>query len=209
MLTNRLSSVDSRKPRKQPAPALKQRVLEAARALYFEGGVAGISARKIAVRLGCSATAIYLHYDGIGDVLHHLRMEGHAKLARALAEAPASLAPVERLIEMQRRYYLFGTENRDYFRLMFPVDLAATALTAAVREEAFSLDIVKQCAQEAIETGTLRPGSDATIVANVVWMHVHGLTATVVSGHSSATAEGREAEVLEALLEATRAWMIA
>src|SRR5215813_9108413 len=63
------------------AQGLKSAILDAARALCFSEGVAGISARKIARQVGCSATAIYLHYRNLGDVLHHLRMEGHQLLA--------------------------------------------------------------------------------------------------------------------------------
>src|SRR5262252_5312310 len=65
-------------------------------------GVAGVSARKIARRVGCSATAIYLHYRNLGDVLHHLRMEGHRLLAEYFRAVDPALSPLQRLREMGR-----------------------------------------------------------------------------------------------------------
>src|SRR3954451_3895242 len=76
---------------------LKRALLDAARRLCFAEGVDGISARKIARDVGCSATALYLHYENVEDVLHHLRMEGHALLARYFREAVGG-APLARLV---------------------------------------------------------------------------------------------------------------
>src|SRR5262245_21670650 len=98
---------------------LKPAILDAARALCFSEGVTGISARKIARRVGCSATAIYLHYRNLGDVLHHLRMEGHQLLAEYFRTADPALPPLERLREMGRAYHRFGLDHPNYYELMF------------------------------------------------------------------------------------------
>src|SRR5712692_8044575 len=88
-------------PRKR-TEKLKTAVLDAARKLCFAEGVDGVSARKIAREVGCSATAIYLYYRNIDDVLHHLRMEGHALLAEYFRGVDGSRSPIERLRDTGR-----------------------------------------------------------------------------------------------------------
>src|SRR6266849_4925164 len=95
----------TRKPAK-PAPRrsenMRSAILDAARSLCFEGGTDAVSARKIAKEVGCSATAIYLYYRNIDDVLHHLRMEGHALLAEYFRGVDGSRSPIERLRDTGR-----------------------------------------------------------------------------------------------------------
>ena len=52
---------------------LADRILDAAREICFEAGAEGVSARKIASIVGCTAPAIYRHFKGIDHVLHALR----------------------------------------------------------------------------------------------------------------------------------------
>ena len=66
-----------------------------------------------------SATALYLHFKGIEDVLDQLRIEGHEVLARYLRSADPKLPAPARIREMGRAYYRFGLENPRYFDLMF------------------------------------------------------------------------------------------
>ena len=93
------------------AARLKRRILDAARRLYFAHGADGVSARKIAAAVGVSPTAIYLHFRGIDDLLHALRMEGHGKLAEYLRAVDPTLPALERLGAMGRAYHRFGLET--------------------------------------------------------------------------------------------------
>ena len=166
-----------------------------------------MSARKIAAEVGCSATAIYLHFDSIEHVLHEIRMEGHALLVRYLMGPPESLSTVERLCAMQRAYHRFGIENPGYFRAMFSSRVDAATLGALVTSEGASLDVVRAAVALGIERGELRDEIDPVVVTNISWMSVHGLTSMVVSGHATVTAPGRETQLLDALTDATRAWL--
>jgi len=166
-----------------------------------------VSARKIAAEIGCSATAIYLHFDSIEHVLHEIRMEGHALLVGYLMRPPESMSAVERLCAMQRAYHSFGIENPSYFRVMFSSRVNAAPLGALVTSEGASLDVVRAAAALGIERGELRDDLDPVVVANISWMSVHGLTSMVVSGHAAVTAPGLEARLLDSLTDATRAWL--
>ena len=49
--------------------SLRDRISQAAQELFLEGGVEAISMRKVADRVGISATAIYRHYKDKDELL--------------------------------------------------------------------------------------------------------------------------------------------
>ena len=195
------------RPTHAPGTALRTRVIDAARRLCFTRGVEGVSARKIAAEIGCSATAIYLHFDSIEHVLHEIRMEGHGVLVEYLRRPPESMHTVERLCAMQRQYHCFGVENPSYFRVMFLSRVDAAQLGRIVVSEGASLDVVRSAVAFGVQRGELCGDLDPVVVANVCWMSVHGLTSMVVSGHAAVTAPGLEIQLLDAVTNATRAWL--
>jgi AcrR family transcriptional regulator len=161
----------------------------------------------VAAEVGCSPTAIYLYYESIEHVLHHLRLEGHALLAEYLRRPAATLDAPARLTAMQAEYLRFGREHPSYFALMFLARLPERPLRDVFRDESDTLAIVREAALAGAEAGTVRSDLDAGLIANEVWLLVHGLTAAIVSGHVAVTAPGREAELLRGVQEATRAWL--
>jgi AcrR family transcriptional regulator len=92
---------------------LKRAILDAARRLCLSDGIDGVSARKIAREVGCSPSAIYFYYRNVDEVLHHLRMEGHAVLSGYFAEG--STARYRRGVgcAMSEAYFRFGREPLD------------------------------------------------------------------------------------------------
>jgi AcrR family transcriptional regulator len=188
-------------------PGLRERLLDAARTLCFEEGVAGVSARKIAARVGCSATAIYLHFESIEHVLHAIRMEGHALLTSYLQRPGPELHAVERICRMQREYHRFGLEHDIYFRVMFSSRVDGGPLGELVVAEGASLGVVRAAAAMGIARGEIDASLDPLVIANVCWMSVHGLTSMVVSGHAAVTAPNLGDELLSGVTHATRAWL--
>ena len=184
---------------------LKPAILDAARQLCFADGVDGISARKIAAHVGCSATAIYLHYDNLDDVLHHLRMEGHALLARYFREAGGK-NPLERLVGMAHAYYRFGVEQPRYYELMF-LHRYAEARRELVQQEIFTLMLVRDAVQSAIDARTIRTDVDAFTLAHGLWSTMHGLTSLAVTGLLVQTAPGQDRVLLDGVIESLRRWI--
>lgn len=182
-------------------------VLDAARKLCFEGGPDGVTARRVAAEVGCTAPAIYRHYRGMEQILHALRMEGHGLLGAYLDAPPRDQPCVGRLAAMQDEYFRFGCEHPRYFGLMFPACLGAGATAGIGAEEAATLLIVRDEAARGIERGEIRTDLDPLVVANHCWLAVHSLTATHVSGHLAFTAPGLCEELLEQAKQATVAWL--
>jgi AcrR family transcriptional regulator len=205
MLTSRVAELPRRRRRR--SDNLKEAVLDAARKLCFAEGVDGISARKIARQVGCSATAIYLYYRNIDDVLHHLRMEGHALLADYFHRVDSSLPPLERLLEMGKAYHRFGVEHPKYYELMFLSRFDDVPRREFIQQEIFTLLLVRDVVKEGMEKGEIRRDFDPLILANGVWSNMHGLTSLAISGLLLQTAPGHDEDLLRAVLEGIERWI--
>jgi AcrR family transcriptional regulator len=186
---------------------LERRILDAARRLYFAHGSEGVSARKIAGAVGVSPTAIYLHFRGIPDVLHALRMEGHEKLATYLRAVDAKLPALERLAAMGRAYQRFGLENRHYYELMFLIRSADAPRRKAVQQELFTLMLLRDAVTAGIATGDLRDDLDPMVVTTALWAKVHGVTSLAVSGLMMQASVEEQDAVLAAVFDAIAAWL--
>ena len=66
----------------------RQRLLAAALELVEEEGVEALSMRRLAARVGVSATALYRHFADKDELLQHLVDEANLELGRYLFPAP-------------------------------------------------------------------------------------------------------------------------
>ena len=186
---------------------LRAAILEAARKICFAEGADGVSARRLAKAVGTSPMAIYVHFENIDDVLHHLRMEGHAILADYLKSPSSRLGPLRRVIETQRAYYRFGVEHPNHYQLMFLVRQKAPPTREAVQREIGTLLMLRDALVRGIHAGEIRDDLDPMILANEVWLQIHGLTSLTVLKLLIHTAPGHQEALLEATLESIEKWL--
>lgn len=176
----------------------RARILAAARKLWFAEGPAGVSARRIAEAVGCSPTAIYLYYRNLGEVIEHLRLEGHALLAERL-RAVRGAGARERLEAMGRAYHRFGVENPRFYALMFGLEPTPPS-RRAVQREMFTLMILHEAVRAGIDRGELRADLDPMVATNALWAEMHGVTSLAVSGLLVETAGGHPEAIFEMVL---------
>lgn len=188
---------------------LKRAILDAARRLCLKDGIDGVSARKIAREVGCSPTAIYLHYRNLDEVLHHLRMEGHAVLSRYFAEVDRSLSPRRRLRAMGEAYFRFGHEHPYDYELMFLHRFKEVPGREFVSREIFTLLEVRDVVKQGMDAGEIRRDLDPLVVANGIWSNMHGLTSLAIAGLLLQTAPGLEDRLLDGVLESIDRWIAA
>jgi len=142
-------------------------------------------------------------------VVHeHLRLEGHALLAGYLAAAGPDLPVVERIRAMGRAYHRFGLEHPREYALMFNVRAEETPRHEALVREMETLMQLRRVVEEGIARGELRADIDPMVTTNALWAQIHGVTALTVSRLLAETTHGDEAAVVEAVLDATTAWIV-
>jgi len=94
-------------------------ILDCARDLYLERGLAGFSMRKVAECAGLSATAIYRHFENKEALLMAVAEEGFRLFATYLWHGLEGATPLERLALTGHGYARFGVENPGYYRVIF------------------------------------------------------------------------------------------
>ncbi len=100
--------------------AVKERILETALQIVIEEGFENLSMRKIASRLGITATTIYNYYTSKDELYFAIRIHGFQMVAQMFEEAYEEHdEPHERARAMLERQIRFGIEYPDYYDVMF------------------------------------------------------------------------------------------
>ena len=156
----------------------RQQLLEAARDLYAQHGPEGLSMRKVAQRVGVSATAIYRHYADKETLVMAVCEEGFRLFELSLMRGMRAKAPLDRLRMTGQGYLDFALEHPSYYRVMF---MAAHPEFKKLQQESalayspsfqFLIDRVSECQR----AGLLRQ-EDPQMTALSLWAHCHGLIA--------------------------------
>ena len=151
-------------------------ILAHARDLYLEEGLHGLSMRKLAKRVGLTATAIYRHFEDKEDLLAKVIEEGFEIFASYLHRSLSGTTPEERMLMSGEAYLDFALDHPKYYEIIFVLPDAIWRKRAPEGGHAsnqtfrFLTDRVREC----MESGAL-PKGDAEEVALSMWAHVHGL----------------------------------
>jgi AcrR family transcriptional regulator len=118
----------------------KAKILDAASALFLEGGAAALSVRAIARKAGMSTIGIYSHFQGKQGILEALYIEGFEKVSAAMQAGLEGLSPREAVLQAARNYLANATENAAHYRLIFgevEADFTPSEAAYAAGAEAF------------------------------------------------------------------------
>lgn len=168
------------------ASETRDRIVEEARDLYLTGGLSALSMRKVAERVGVSATALYRHFDDKEALLVAVVQAGFERFTSYLLRGLAGKTPAERLARTGEGYLRFALENSSYYRIMFMTsreDFGFDQLPDASRQIlARSFQLLVDRVRECQDAGTLRAGEPEEI-AVLIWSFVHGLVSLYLAGH--------------------------
>jgi AcrR family transcriptional regulator len=185
--------------------ALRQKILDAARALIMRDGFAALTMRNIASKIEYSPAAIYLHFRDRDEIAKELSREGYAQLYEALKPAAAINDPRERLSEIGRAYVRFGMENPETYRLIFMDYNYLAAVFGGDSQEAAD-DASRGAFNLLMETAAALPTrADATPqqIAETLWAGVHGIVSLKLTcpDFPMSTAEQLESIMTKALVK--------
>lgn len=170
----------SHERRAREKEALRESILRAAGEVFLERGYDGLSMRRVAERIGYTATTIYLYFKNKDDLLFALLNEGYAELGQRLAAAATEERdPLQRLTAIGRAYIAFGLERPLLYQVMFMrrADFLAARFNES-RDDAIHyinpFHVLAQAVTNTLEAGALKPG-DVMTYAMSFWSVVHGL----------------------------------
>lgn len=178
----------------------RKKILEAAKSLFLSQGYAHTSMRKIAMKVGISATTIYLYYTDKADVIHALHQDGFKLLYQQFKALMNVEDPFERLKAMGRCYIQFALENRDYYEIMFVMreslkhveheDLKGEGWQEGKSAFQSITSVIKACQ----EVGYFQ-GRDLMEMTISLWANVHGLCNLTNNGRIRLVLERSESDV--------------
>ncbi len=160
----------------------RERLLAAAERLFAEQGVAGVSMRRIAQAMGCSATTPYRYFADKEEILASVRAAAFDRFATTIEAAFARRgSPVERSAAVGRAYWDFAMREPDAYRLMF--DMAQPdddRYPDLVRAGARARGCMTAHIRELVSAG--RIAGDPDLLSHVIWSATHGIVVLKLAG---------------------------
>jgi AcrR family transcriptional regulator len=181
----------SRVRREQQKEGLRRVILDVAGELFLEQGYEGFSMRRVAERIGYSATTIYRYYEDKDDLLYAVVNEGFSEFARQLTQAAEGARdPLKRLEALWHAYVRFGLENPVYYQMMFMqrADLLFESRRERTQPMIESFDTLQRAVRTAMDAGVMKRG-DVETHSRVIWSLVHGVTALALADPKRFTPE--------------------
>lgn len=154
---------------------LRQLILDAAQAIIETNGLAGLSAREIARRIGYSPGTIYNMFQNLDDVVLHVEARVLDELDNRIAAMPAGASPGENVYKLAETYLSFTSERPKLWNLLFEHYMPGGADTPPWYQQ--KLEMLMSRVESAMEP--LFPASETMArqrSARVLWAGVHGIT---------------------------------
>lgn len=181
-----------------------ERILGEAMELFQEDGLAAVTMRAVAARVGVSPMAIYRHYANRDELLKGLIAEAQALFLNYLQQAQAGRDAWERLSLSGRAYLRFALEHPREYALVFQEPVGKAAGKRSWQSAAtfrFLVDRVRECA----DAGLLG-APDAEAAALTLWAQVHGLVSLYLAGKLAVDERAFEAMYAASLAQIVRAF---
>jgi AcrR family transcriptional regulator len=162
---------------------LRRALLEASLEIIEERGVAQLSLRAVARRVGVSHAAPKHHFGDLRGLCCAVAEEGYRQLGEHMARARGAepgARPIEAFKRVGMAYVDFAARHPGHFRAMFHPELADRAdLPSLQRAAEAAYELLLDALRAAQEAGEVRAG-DTRDLALGAWSMVHGLAALAV-----------------------------
>jgi AcrR family transcriptional regulator len=178
-------SPEPRPSRESKKAVQRQRILDAARDVFFRDGFMDANLDEVARGAGVAKGTLYRYFESKADLYVAILSDNGQVFQERMREAGATEGSAsDRIRELGRFYFRHWTRNRDYFRIFWALDNQEMigGLPQEVVDEVTALwesclRILRDVIQEGIEAGEFAP-CDAWEVANILWTVANGLIQT-------------------------------
>lgn len=178
---------------------LRELILEAARTIVEQEGLAGLSARTIAKRIGYSPGTLYNVFDNLDDILLHVEARMLDDLEQKIVDAVSASSPQLRLNELALCYLRFTQERPRLWNLLHEHHLPCDYEVPEWYVERFE-SLVHRVGEA---LSSQRPDLPAERVANsarVLWAGMHGITSLATARKLATIPSGNVAAMMDDLL---------
>lgn len=163
--------------------SLRDKILETSRHLLYEEGHKALSMRKIAKKVGVSATSIYLHFENKDHLLHTLIEESVEELSRAIERSALTESDtVERLKSIIDHYVDFAFSNPEKYQIIYTVraDAMARYPKEKFRKARRCYEHLVKTIEEGVRKGIIDV-DEPVVAAYSIWAQLHGVVSVVLN----------------------------
>ena len=154
---------------------LRELILDAAQAIIVANGLAGLSAREIARRIGYSPGTIYNMFENLDDVVLHVEARVLDALDQRIEEAMRVDATEDKVVALAESYLAFTSERPKLWNLLFEHYMPSGADTPPWYQQ--KLEMLMSRVETAMAP-LFAPEDHVALQrsARVLWAGVHGIT---------------------------------
>lgn len=155
----------------------RETILKCACDLYLSDGIEGFSMRKLARCVGCTAPALYRHYESKEEVIQEVVAEAYRQFTQYLYRALEGRTPTERFLLAGKSYLDFALEQPAFYEIIYmPREiLGAHSPDSRVADQACAIgQFWADRVREMMDAGYLKE-ADPFEVSTTLWGHGHGL----------------------------------
>ncbi|MCM3320960.1 TetR/AcrR family transcriptional regulator [Cytobacillus kochii] len=175
-------SISERKNRDKEI--IKEKIVNTATELFSLYGYEHVSMRKIAEKIEYSPTTIYNYFKNKNELLFVLLKHGYKLFYHSLDTARKDNEKENfdrKLKEVFRAYIEFGLANKDYYKLMFMMNIDSDdSLMGCENEKAKAFSILMSLAGEGNKHHYFI-NSNEMLVSQIIWGQLHGITSLLIS----------------------------
>jgi len=172
-------------PRERRAQKTHRAILDAARKIINQKGIAALSMRAIANAIDYSPAGLYEYFGSKEEIIGAVIEEGFQRFTHHLQQVDQSLPVEEYAIELGIAYIDFAVGYPDFFLLMFTTaplipnfELGEADCSPQERlSKQPSFNILLQAVQRGVDEGAFQPQAELGIfeMAYASWSLVHGI----------------------------------
>jgi len=165
---------------------LRSSLVDAASNMLKEGGIDGLSLRKLADKVGVSRTAPYHHFKDKNELLCAIAEGGFSRWQQDATAIfnQQNLSPLEKYRQFIQGYIAYAADNPELYDLMFGRTIwKQNTATQGLRDVAYpsfhqQVTMTRQWQQQ----GLMPAGEDTLRLAQVTWGTIHGIARLLIDG---------------------------
>jgi AcrR family transcriptional regulator len=164
-------------------------ILEAARSVMRERGVAGLSLREVARRVSMQAPSLYEYFPSKAALYDALFLAGFRQFQARWEQDVLSTTSFWAMLRAGFEAYVgFARENPDLYQLLFEHPVPGFAPSAETMAEGLILlDRITGRFAESIHSGEIVPGVSAGEARDLTIAMIHGITSQHLANDADAT----------------------
>jgi AcrR family transcriptional regulator len=183
---------------------LRQRLLQRARAVLSDGGLAALSLRVLARDCDTSTTAVYSLFGGKSGLLTALFDDAFRALGRQLSAVQPGEDRLDDIVRLGQAYRRSALSDPHVFGMMFAGETLLPAAAEARTAAGTALGPLREFVERAVADNALRADTDPAAASLTLWAAVHGWVSLQVRGFLPPGAERSFEKALRAVLDGWR-----